>query len=346
MNGINKILISLLCILVLFGSIPNFTYADEGDFYERNKDAFKSYENVLGEQYIEEIVKKYDYETNSFNCGKLNFTCHALSVFYPSIIGITNIVGEQIQLLVRDPDKITKDEGLKKYKGYLTSLSYLLLPLFLMWHMMVMALRRLGDPDDYQQAMNQKLLGVFAGAAFLGLYNQIFDIIITLQNDMLNGIVKDAANRESMAVMLFTWGPKHSVIVLLFVIIAMFVFGLALMYRFVALSFMFMVGPLAISTILNDEFNYFSIWWKYIINNMVTFILQAIAYAYCMQVLTNQNSYVRSFPLLTQPTVAISMTLVITFFALTIPSLLGNLGNSTGTGRSMGRVAKVIMMRR
>jgi hypothetical protein len=345
-NNIKKIVIALMCVLFFFGSINPSVYADEGDFYNRNKDAFKPYENVIGKKYIDDIVKKYDYESNSFNCGTLNFSCNAVSIFYPSIIGITNIIAEQIKILIRDPDKITKDPGLTKFKGYLTTLSYSVLPLFLIWHMMVMAMRRLGDPDDYQQAMNQKLLGVFAGAAFLGLYNQVFNIIMTLQNGMLNGIIKEAANRESLAVMIFTWGPKHSIIVLLIVIVAMFIFGLALMYRFVALSFMFMIGPLAISTILNEEFNYFTIWWKYIINNMVTFVIQAIAYAYAMQVLTNQNAYVRSFPLVTQPSVAISMALVITFFALTIPSLLGNLGNSTGTGRSIGRVAKVMLMRR
>lgn len=335
-----------MIVALLFGGINTKVYAGEGDFYKRNKDTFKSYENMIGKVHIEQLIKKYDFETNSFNCGTFDIYCNSRSLTYSGIVGASSFASESLKFLIRDPDMIIKDKGLSRFKGYMTTLSRSLLPLFLIWHMMVMALRRMGDPDDYHQAMNQKMLGVFGGAMFLGLYDKIFDMIFNIQNDMLRGIIKETSNAEAFAVMVFSWGEKYSQVVMLLLVLAMAIFGMIIMYRFVALSFMFMIGPLAIATILNDEFNYFSIWWKYIWNSLVTFLLQAIAYTYCIQVLTGQNAYIRSFPLLTQPPIAMSMAFVITMFALTIPSLLGNLGNSSGTGRSIGKVARMMVLKR
>ncbi|TCI25256.1 hypothetical protein EVJ32_10670 [Exiguobacterium sp. SH5S4] len=342
MKRFRKIASLVLCILLL-SSIS--VSAKEGEFYKRNKATFDQYKGVLSEDYIDDFVKKYDSNTNTFNCGTLDFTCYANSHLYSGALGMATGVTEQMKIIVRDPALIVKDPAINRYKGYLTTLANSLLPLFVIWHMMVMALRRLGDPDDYQQAMNQKMLGFITGAIMLGLYNPIFNIILDMQNQMLQGIVNGTMNKDALMVMIFTWSPSYSLVLVIFVVLAMLIFGLAVLYRFVALSFMFMVGPLAISTILNDEFNYFNVWWKYIWNNIVTFALQAIAYAFCIQVLTNQNSYVRSFPYMSQGIVAISMVLVISFFSLTIPFILGNLGSSSGTGRSIGRVARVLIKR-
>jgi len=342
MKQFKKVASFVLCLLFLF-SVP--VSAKEGDFYKRNKAQFDQYENILGKDYIDNFVKKYDSSTNTFKCDTFDFSCHANAQIFSGALGLAKTSVEQMKIVVRDPQLIVKDPGINKFKGYLTTLANSLLPLFVIWHMMVMALRRLGDPDDYQQAMNQKMLGFITGAIMLGLYNPIFNIILDMQNDLLRGIVKGTVDTDALMVMVFTWSPTYSVVLSFFVLLAVIIFGLAVMYRFVALSFMFMVGPLAIATILNDEFNYFNVWWKYIWNNIVTFALQAIAYAFCIQVLTNQNAYVKSFPYLSQGVVAISMVLVISFFSLTIPFILGNLGSSSGTGRSIGRVARVLIKR-
>lgn len=342
MRFANKVLLTLLCLFLTFGINVS---AKEGEFYEKNKAEFDKYKDSLSDDYIENFVKKYDSDTNSFNCGTFDMMCHTQAFTYSFCLGMAKTVSDQMKVIVRDPDDILKDPGINKYKGYLTSLANTLLPLFLTWHMMVMMMRRLGDPDDYPQAMNQKLLGVFMASILLALYNPMFNIIMRLQTSTLSGIIDSSVDQNALKVMLFTWSPGYSLIIVLFVLVAMLLFGLSVMYRFVALSFMFMVGPLAISTMLNDEFNYFSLWWKFIWNSFVTFALQAIVYAYCMQILTNQNAYVQNSPLALQPIIAISLVLVASFFSLTIPFLLGNLGSSSGTARSAGRVARIVLKR-
>lgn len=342
MNFLNKVLVSLVISMLFFSSV---SFAEPGDFYKKHKSEFTEAEKYVGKAYIDDFVKKYDSKYNTFDCGTLNFDCKIMAFQYSIGLNIANFSAQFMKVIVKDPDDLLKDKGLNRYKGYLTTLANSLLPMFLVWHVMVMAMRRMGDPDDYQQAMNQKLLGVFAGAAMLGLYQPMFSIILGVQNDVLNGIMAKPIDADSLKLMLFTWSPQYSVVLFLFVFLAVVVFGLALLYRFVALSFMFMVGPLAIATILNDEFNYFQLWLKYIVNNVVTFSLQAIAYVMCLQILTGENSYVKSFSLLLQPVMAISLTLVVTFFSLTIPFILGNLGSSSGTGRSIGRVARVLIKR-
>lgn len=340
MKFTKKVLFSLMVSMFLLSSIG---HAETGDFYKKYKSEFDKVEPYVGKTYINDFVKKYDSKYNTFDCGKLNFDCQIMAQQYKLGLNIASYSAQFMKVIVKDPDELVKDKGLNRFKGYLTTLANSLLPLFLIWHMMVMALRRLGDPDDYHQAMNQKLVSVFAGAAMLGLYQPMFSLILQVQNDVLNGILGKPIDVDTLKLMLFSWGPQYSLVIFLFVFFAIIVFGLALLYRFVALAFMFMVGPLAIATILNDEFNYFSVWIKYIINNIVTFSLQAIAYVLCLQILTGENSYVMSFNFLLQPVMAVSLTLVVTFFSLTIPFILGNLGSSSGTGRSIGRVARVLI---
>lgn len=330
----------LLIFLLVFNATSAF--AKEGDFYEKHKKKFDN-ATYLPEYYIDDIVKKYDSETNSFDCGAFSFNCYSIATYYQMGLSTTNFIYGMMKYIVKDPDDILEDKGINRFKGYLTTLAYALLPMFLIWHVMVLTMRRLGDPDDYGQALNQKLLGVFAGSSMLALYKPMFDLILTTQTDLLNGILDGGLSQDSLKLTLFLWSPQFSFIIVIFVFFCIIVFGLALLYRFVSLAFMFMIGPLAIATILNDEFNYFNVWLKFVVNNVVTFALQAIAYVMCIQALTGENGYVSSFPDALEPTMAMSIVLVLTFFSLTIPFILGNLGSSSGVGKTLGRATRLVV---
>jgi len=338
--NMKKILSALLIFFLVFNATSAF--AKEGDFYKKHKKKFDN-ATYLSEDYIDDIVKKYDSKTNSFNCGTFSFSCYSVSTYYQMGLAATNFTYGMMKYIVKDPDDIVNDKGITRFKGYLTSLAWSLLPMFLIWHVLVMAMRRMGDPDDYSQAMNQKMVGVFAGASMLALYKPMFDLILSTQTDMLNGILDGGLSQDALKLTLFLWSPQFSFIIVIFVFLCIIVFGLAMLYRFVSLAFMFMVGPLAIATILNDEFNYFSVWLKFVVNNVVTFTLQAIAYVMCIQALTGENGYVSSFPDSMEPIMAMSIVLVLTFFSLTIPFILGNLGSSSGVGKTLGRASRLVM---
>lgn len=336
----------IFSVILLFFLVFNTSsaFAKEGDFYKKHKKKFDAAEkDYLSEQYIDDVVKKYDSKTNEFECGTFNFTCFSTAPVYKAGLSFTNVAYGLMKNVVKDPDMIIKDKGINEFKKGLTSLSWTLLPLFLFWHIASMAMRRFGDPDDYPQALNERVIALFSAASFLALYNPIFEMILKAQSWFLTDILNSGLSQDSLKLTLFLWSPQYSIILVLFIMLCLIVFGLAVLYRFVALAFMFMVGPLAVVTMMNEEFNYFKIWLKYIVSNIVTFILQAMAFVMCMQALTGKSGYVNSFTPEYQAVMAIAFVIVLSFFSLSIPFILGNMGSSSGIAKTMGRVTRVAL---
>lgn len=339
-----KLLHKVLLVFLIFSIItPQNGFAKEKDFYKKHKKQFDKV--IISESYLD-TIKSYDSETNEFNCGMIDVDCRLTAFQLKWATGLAIFIADGTKLLVLSPDMITKDNGFVKYKNYLQGLSTGLLVLFMLWQIMAMMMRRFGDPDDYPSAMNQKLLNVFVGAAFLGLYQPIFDMILTVQHDITSAIISSGIDKDSILLMMMLYTPKYSIFFTLFIGIINIVFLIALVYRFVALGFFYVVGPAAIPTIVNEEFNYFSVWWRYIINNIVTLFAQSLCFTLSLASMTGQFTFTKNLPAGIDVVAGFLLSIVFCFFALVIPSILGNLGSSTGTGRTLGRIARYAVIRR
>lgn len=332
-----------MTLVFSFTLLPDFTYAEKGDFYKKHESELNKI--PMGDDYIE-TLKAYDSTTNSFECGTFDINCKIHSSQLSWSLGLSNFVADGTQLLVLNPEMITKDEAFVKYKNYLSELSTSMLVLFLVWQVMAMMVRRYGDPDDYPSAMNQKLVAVVVGGIFLGLYEPIFNYILTIQHDVTSAILTSGFDREQISLMVFMYTAEYSVFFTLFVAIIYIVFIIALVYRFVSLGFFYVVGPIAIPTMLNEEFNYFQIWLRYIVNNIITLFLQSLCFALAIAATTNQFSFTKNLPYGVDIAAGFLLAAVFCFFALVVPGILGNLGSSTGTGRTIGRIARYAVMKR
>lgn len=332
-----------MILSVFVVAVPTTSLADKGDFYEKYEKDFKKMK--FPDSYTD-TIKSYDYDTNTFDCGLTKLNCHTTAFQLGWATGLAKFSAQAVQGILMDPEQIVKEPAFVRFKGYFQSMSTGLLVLFLIWHTMVMMMRRFGDPDDYGQAMNQKLLQVFAGASMLALYEPIFNIILTLQNDLTSGILKSGVGNEKLVLMVLLYSPGYSILFSLAMGIIYIVFSIAILYRFVALGFFYVVGPVAIPTIVNEEFNYFQLWLKFIVNNIVTLFMQSLAFALAVAAMTNQFAFTKNLPIGLDIVMGFLLAMVLCFFALVIPSILGNLGSSTGTGRMMGRVARYALMRR
>lgn len=333
----------IFLVFILFLLIPQNTYAKKGDFYEKHKEEID--EHIIDKGYIK-TIKAYDSKTNSFECGMTEFGCKFDSFQLKWALGLVSFVADGTKVLVLEPEMITKDNGFNTYKGYISGLSTSLLVLFLVWQMVAMMMRRFGDPDDYPQAMNQKLLQVFCAACFLGLYEPIFTMVLTVQSDVTSAILESGISKDQLRLMVFLYSIDYSIFFSLFIGIINIVFLIALVYRFVALGFFYVIGPAAIPTMVNEEFNYFTIWWRYIVNNIVTLFVQSMAFALSLAAMTGQFTFTKNLPPGVDVVVGFLLASVFCLFALVLPSLLGNLGSSTGTGRSLGRVVRYAVIRR
>ncbi|MEK5105014.1 conjugal transfer protein TrbL family protein [Cytobacillus sp. FSL M8-0252] len=338
-----KKVIPLSLIVVLIFSIFTTTtaFADKGEFYEKYEDEFSD----MPKGY-QEFIEKFDADTMEFDCGKLDVVCIANSWQYNFALGFANFVALGTKVLVLEPETIVTDEGFTKYKNYLKTLSTIMLSLFLVWQIMIMVAKRFGDPDDYPQAMSNKLYLVVSGGILLGLYEPIFSYILRIQNLAISNLLESGLQRDDLFVMIFKYSPNFSIVFGIFVGLINIVFLLAIIYRFVAFGFFYVVGPIAIPTIVNEEFNYFQIWLRAIVNNLVTLFLQTLAFVLSLASMTGQLGFVKGLPPLVDMVVGFLLAIVFCFFALVIPSYLGNLGASTGTGRALGKLVRYSVLRR
>lgn len=338
-----KLLSILMIFSILFLMLPTTSLADEGDFYKKHKKEFQKAN--LSKEYIE-TMQKFDYDTNSFNCGMTELSCKMTAYTSDLGIGLAKFAGSATKFLLKKPETIVKDKGFVKFKNFMSTLSVSMLTLFAIWQIIAMMMRRFGDPDDYPQAMNQKMLSLFAGGVFLGLYETIFTLILQIQYDATNSILQAGVGAEQLVLMVLLYSPEYSIIFGIAMAAICIVFVIAIFYRFVALGFFYVVGPIAIPTIVNEEFNYFQIWLKYIVNNCVTLFVQSVAFSLAVAAMTGQFSYTKGFPDGLDVIMGFVLALCMCFFALVIPGILGNMGSSTGTGRMAGKVVRYALTRR
>lgn len=317
--------------------------AKEGDFYNKYKSEFS--ESTYIEQYIE-LLKVYDMQTNTFNCGMIDFYCHSQGTQISLAVGFMKFAFTGTDNLILNPQWILEEPIFKKFKGYFDSMTTSMLILFLVWQILVGYMKRIANLEDVPDLLNQKLLGVFGGAAFLALYDEIFSIIMDLQYDISGSILKFGVDYEHFLLVTFKYGPIYSFLFVYFIGLIFLVFLIALVYRFVALGFSYVVGPVAITTIVNEEFNYFNLWLKYIVNNVITFFLQCLAFSIAVGCLSLQFNFIKNLPTGVEIVVAIIVAVVSCLFALVVPGILGNLGASTGTGRSIGKVLRYVALKK
>jgi hypothetical protein len=333
----------ILLFLILFILLPQTVFAEKGEFYEKYQNDFDK--APLSEEYID-IVKTYDSDTNSFECGKFEISCKVTSMPIVWATGLAKFVSEGMEFIVLEPSMITEDPAFIKYKNYFKDLSNGMLVLFMVWQIMMIVIRRFGDPDDYPQAMSQKIILVIAAAIFLGLYENIFSYILTIQQSVTSAILTSGVTEDQLILMVLLYSSVYSIFFALCIGIINIIFLIALIYRFVALGFFYAVGPVAIPTMLNDEFNYFQIWLRYIVNNIVTLFVQSIAFVMSVSAMTGQFKATQSLPYGVDIIAGFLLSIVFCFFALVLPGVLGNLGSSTGTGRAIGRVVRFAVTKR
>lgn len=322
-----------LLFLILFNS--STVFADEGDFYDRHEDKIE--EEVLVDEWID-IIKKYDYEANDFNCGTFEVNCFFQGTYFKMAIGTVKAIYGGIENLVITPAKIVGNDTFREYKNGLGALSKTILAIFLMWQVIRIVSQRFVDADDGMIALNDKLVMVFVAGILLGTYDQFFVLVLKFQQFLTEAVLTETVDMEDVALIIFINGASYGFIVAFMISLAFMIFSIAYMYRFVLFGLLYIVGVVAIPTALNDEYNYFSIWLKTLINNGVTLFLQALTFTLGFQALVRDDAFSNGT----------SFTVAIAFFilALTIPGILGALGASTGSGRAIGTVVKYAARRR
>jgi len=324
--------------MVLF--IPD-VFAEEGDFYDEVIEKYESeaepsqiqIENL--ESYMESIgLDKYDYESNTIDCSWYDVNCHVNGNFiFTNMVGLVSAGTEQIDKIIGGFANFdnTDDENIQGYKDAFQSLSLTMAAIFLLYQAMRITVLYLGESDDGMNVLQEKLWLVLAVGILLGTYNYFYDWILEVIRLMSNAISTTAIDAKEVAISLVVNGALYGIILALFLAVILIVFALAYLYRFALFTLLFITGVIAIPTMLNDTYNFFSIWLRTLISNGLTFILQTLCYALGFNQLTSLASG--------------SFMYAIAFFilALSISTLLGQFGSSSGSSRALASGAKTVI---
>jgi len=333
----------MICIFVFIVGMVTFSttvFADEGEFYDDVLEAFEN-ENNPSEELQEQMesqlqdkhIDKYDYDTNTMNCSWYQVMCHVNGFIWTNMVGLVDGAITQIQSIITgfsDFDT-SGDETVQNYKNAFQTLSITMSAIFLLYQSIRITMLYIGESDDGMNVMQEKLWKVLAIGILLGIYPQLYSWIMDLIQMTASSIVTTALETREVVMALAVHTALYAIVLGLFVAVILIVFAISYLYRFALFTLLFITGVIAIPTMLNDEFNFFTLWLRTIVSNGLTFILQTLCFALGFNMLTSFED--------------IAFMFAIAFFilALAVPGILNQFGASSGTGRAIGSGAKTVM---
>lgn len=278
------------------------------------------------------MFKDFDYYAGTFNCKWSDVNCHINDGVYSIGNGLISGLMSPFKNLVLKPSMVLNDQLLGDYKGAFKAISNSLLMALFIFQLLKILAFRLSDVGSMGKDTEEKTVKFIFAAFFILMYDSLFTFFMNIQYafnyPLMAGLSTDDSLAKSMSLtFLFAGNIFLGAAFILIVGVMMFVIMLQLYYGIALISLLYVIGPAAISTSINDEYNFFSVWLKVLSSRLLTMGLQALAI-----VLGFRKMGVLTF----DSTTAVGSGMIgIAFFivAMSIPGLLGQFGNSSGSGR-------------
>ncbi|MDN3365508.1 hypothetical protein QU577_27585 [Priestia megaterium] len=321
------------------------------DAYKKEIDSLvKQYEKLYGEgsaDAYKDRIKSLDYQKGDFDCGTLDVSCKIDSWFFSKGKMATQYALSPIAKLAIKPSEVLDDTVLKKFNNSFGSLPEALLALILIYQILKMLVVRFTDMSDAPQLLNEKLVKTIIAGVLLFAYTPFFKLLLFLQYALVAPIFYQLSGSNSLSTDItisFLLTPNGAMMLIFLVIYAIVILALFLqmVYSFCLIAVLFVVGPLAVVTLPNDEYNFFNLWLKIYSARVITMFLQGLCVVLSISFLTNFDNVLK---LSNQPFVfATSIGFLIV--GITIPMLLQSFGSSSGSGRMIISTVKTIARRK
>ncbi|AOZ94875.1 conjugal transfer protein TrbL family protein [Paenibacillus crassostreae] len=321
----------LLVLIVATCAFPSISFAEEGDYYEEYEAFFEN----APESY-KDFIKKYDPYERTVSCGRFEVSCHVYKIALDSGVSAMDFIKDLMKKTVISPTDIVGNTSYQAYKDGIFALSKIVLAIFIAFNAAKIMSLRMGDADDGATVWNEKIVSLVVSAFFLFVYDSIIEWILHAQELMMHEII-DTINSEEMIINIINnilMGPGlFAIIVILIIGIMLIVLMLQLFYRTAFVAILYIVGPIAIATKINDTYNFFDFWLKNFVIAFVTLALQLISIAVGLNQFLIPPSYFGD-------TYHLFLGAAFFILSMTLPGILGQWGFSTGSARSVASGAK------
>ena len=319
----------------------------KNSFYKAYKDEFDEWaDNVPGAAIYVKLIKKYHYKDGEFVCGKFDVLCHIVNFGFVTGSSIVNALLSPISKLAISPEDILLDTSLSKFKLAFSTFTTSLLAVFILFQIMKIYAFRMTNHSDTVSVLNEKIIKIIMACVFLFSYDLFFRAILNIQYRVNYGIFNYISNSHEvtqniMLSMLLTPNGIIFVILILLFAILLAVLFFQMLYTFAMISVFYVVGPIAITTMVNDEYNMFSNWLKTIISRFLTLGLQGLCVILCLS-FGSRLSFVTESANMTQVLLDKIYAIAFLVVGIALPALLKEFGNSSGTGKAVTSGARTI----
>lgn len=222
--------------------------------------------------------KKKSLDDYKKDCSTLDVSCH----FDNLIIGFTytanQIFESMLTTFVINPSEITKDATINRFYVGFQGLTGVLLVCFFIFKLLQGLTLQVTESDNYliKEAIKRAIV---ASILVLGM-KEIFTKSLEAQKYIIKGI---AANHDPSAtglLHLLALSPTgmFALMTLMYAIIFL-VIGVQYVIRWAELSLMYVLLPVVVPTIMNDEHNYFNSWLRQFIVILATQCIQTLLIA-------------------------------------------------------------------
>jgi hypothetical protein len=333
-----KILVMILFMIATPFVEWDIVHAAEGEFMEdtinsyRNTDGIVEEEVKSAEGYMENVLflDKYDYETNQFDCKWYEVMCQTNGFIFTTVSGFVFAAIDSFGKFQIDSSVIT---GTAIYEGYMLnfkSLAWTITSIFILWQTVKIVILYSGNGDEGMNTLYEKMVAIITGAILLGIYPQLFNWILELTHLLTETMLTNPATHYDVMQVLAVNSVGYGIILMFVVSVILFVYFLSIMYRTVLFVILYISGVLAIPTIVNDQYNFFGLWLKIVVSNVLTLTLQLLCFVLGVKTLVSLESG--------------NMLMGMLFFivGLSIPTLLNQFGASTGSAKAVGSTVKYV----
>jgi len=308
-------------------------YAHE-DYFEDIKGQVEDRNGEGAYDKTEEIIKEqYNPVQNTFDCDKFDVECHLVSIGITFLTSFIQVVLTPLSLVSVNPSVIMDTDIASGFIQAFSILTNSLLSVFLIYQIIKITTLRMGNFEHIQPELTDKITKTIIAVFLIGTYDDLFRIILNLQFVVVYPIINTFTNTQALSQsvvvkMFFLDSLAVTLIVFLILSIFLLVVVVQFFYNIAFLTLLYIAGPLSITTLVNDEYNFFSLWLRNIIARVLTVLFQSICIVISLMTLMNVESD------LLGNIFNIFMCFAFLFLAMSIPSILQQFGNTSGSGKA------------
>lgn len=280
----------------------------------------------------EKLVNKYNTSTNKLEVKKFDFAGHMMNTFINFGSGALDLVTKPLATFTIKPSDILDSPSAQPLKNAFDSLTDSLIIVFIIFQVMKIIVLKATDIGNYSNAIYEKVAKTIIALVIIALYDPLFKLVLNIQYLLITPILKSISIDEQLGsiIMMKTIivGPDTIIIAMPVLGILMLVVTISLFYSLAYLILLYVTGPLAISTMVNEEMDFYSLWVRKLVARVLTVFLQSLCIALALSTL-----FRITFDLQKNAT-DILLSGAFLLVALSVPKILENFGDTSGTGRT------------